>query len=222
MLKPPPPTELQTADRVYRELQLGILSGELQPRERLVERDLVTRFSVSRTPIREALTRLRDIGLVVSAGKRGVEVAAFTAEDVINIYFVREILEKAAAELIVKNISQEEIDEASQINDDFKLACDNANIADMILYNNNFHEALLRSTRNPIMSETLVNIRIKTFLFRYSLWMNRSSISISYEQHKDMLNALRSSSTEEYRRLVVDHMNVAKDAYLARSSRWFK
>lgn len=222
MLKAQTSIELQTADRVYRELQLGILSGKLQPRERLVERDLVTKFNVSRTPIREALTRLRDIGLVVPAGKRGVEVATFTTEDVLNIYYVREVLEKAAADLIVKNISPDDIEEASEINDRFKHACENANIAEMITYNNEFHERLLQSARNQIMSETLVNIRVKTFLFRYSLWMNRSSIDVSYDQHKDMLSALRRSSADEFKKLVIDHMNVAKDAYLARSNRWFK
>lgn len=214
-------TELQAADRVYRELQLAILSGKIQPRERLVERDLVAMFNVSRTPIREALSRLRDIGLLVPAGKRGLEVATFSTQEILNLYYVREVLERAAADLIAENITAEEIEEAAAINEKFKDACDRASITDMIRFNNEFHEKLLEASRNNILSDVLEKIRVRVFIFRYSLWSDKENIFQAIEQHLAMIDALRASSKEEFKRIVIDHMNVAKEAYLSRNNIWF-
>jgi DNA-binding GntR family transcriptional regulator len=68
--------------RVAKEIEEAILSGQFKPRERLVEMDLISRFGISRTVIREALKRLEAKGLVGSTPYRGVVVADLTVEEI--------------------------------------------------------------------------------------------------------------------------------------------
>ena len=94
---------------VLQKLENGILSGYFKPRERLVERDLLAHFDVSRTVIREVLKMLEGKGLVKITPYRGAIVVDLTAEEVEEIFFLRLKLEAIAAGLVVKNITDIEI-----------------------------------------------------------------------------------------------------------------
>src|SRR3989304_1182663 len=95
--------------RIPQEIEDAILSGQFKPRERLIEMDLISRFGVSRTVIREALKRLEAKGLVRTTPYRGAMVADLTVGEVEEIYFVRAELERIAARLVLKHITQREI-----------------------------------------------------------------------------------------------------------------
>jgi DNA-binding GntR family transcriptional regulator len=71
----PAPAPETLADRTYREVQYAIAAGELHPGEKVTERGLAERFSVSPTPVREAIRRLEQDGLIERAGPRTVVVA---------------------------------------------------------------------------------------------------------------------------------------------------
>ena len=87
---------------VLQKLENAILSGYFKPRERLVERDLLVHFDVSRTVIREVLKMLEGKGLVKITPYRGAIVVDLTAEEVEEIFFLRLKLEAIAAGLVVK------------------------------------------------------------------------------------------------------------------------
>src|SRR5918997_2561481 len=83
---------------VVRALEFDILLGRLRPRERLVEDALMTRFSAKRHVIRRALDELERIGVVVRARNRGAAVRDFSAQEVEEVYEIRELLQRHAAE----------------------------------------------------------------------------------------------------------------------------
>ena len=95
--------------RVSKEIEEAILSGRFKPRERLIEMDLISRFGVSRTVIREALKKLEAKGLIRTTPYRGAVVADLTVEEIEEIYFVRAELEKIAARLVLEHITQSEV-----------------------------------------------------------------------------------------------------------------
>ena len=84
------------ADRVTVELREAIFSGDLAPGERLVERKLAERLGTSHIPVREALTRLTQEGLVERLPHRGARVAALTSRDLEEISSLRTLLEQFA------------------------------------------------------------------------------------------------------------------------------
>src|SRR5258708_18534023 len=86
-------------DMAYEALKKRIIEVDLQPGERLVERDLADELKVSRIPLREALRRLAAEGLVVLVPHRGALVSPFTPADVRDLFDVRESLEVLAARL---------------------------------------------------------------------------------------------------------------------------
>ena len=104
-------------DLVYLELKHKILTGEIVSQTRLMEIDLSEKMNVSRTPIREAIKRLADDGLVKVEPRRGAYVANISIKDMLDVFEVREDMEGFAAKLAAERINEEEKLELA--NDDF-------------------------------------------------------------------------------------------------------
>jgi len=85
-----PPTIVQN---VYEAIRAAIVSGEMKPGDPLVEAALSERFGISKTPVREALIRLRRDGLVESAPHRVTRVVTPTASDIVHVCQLREWIE---------------------------------------------------------------------------------------------------------------------------------
>jgi DNA-binding GntR family transcriptional regulator len=83
-----------TVNRLRRE----ILAGALVPGERLVEEQVTRRFGISRAPLREALRLLAQQGLVEHLPRRGARVATMSDRDVLELYGLRDVLERYAVE----------------------------------------------------------------------------------------------------------------------------
>jgi len=92
---------------VFEALREDIVNGVIGANERLVERDLVERFGVSKTPVREALSMLRHEGLVRGRYYRGMKVVRLSAETLRELYELREVLEGLAARCAATNKNQE-------------------------------------------------------------------------------------------------------------------
>ncbi|MDO4246032.1 MAG: GntR family transcriptional regulator [Deinococcus sp.] len=90
-------------DGVYQHLRSAVLDGELLPGERLGEVELGQQFGVSRTPIREAMMRLTQDGLLVAEANKGVRVRTVTAAEARDTYTVREELDGLAAALAARH-----------------------------------------------------------------------------------------------------------------------
>jgi DNA-binding GntR family transcriptional regulator len=107
----PPSGEIETyslVDLAVSRLRREILSGQIEPGERLVEEQLTRRLGISRAPLREALRLLGQQGLVEHAPRRGARVATLSDRDVQELYAVRDVLERHAVEraLPVKDVSE--------------------------------------------------------------------------------------------------------------------
>ena len=82
---------------MYEELKSAIVDLRLAPGDPLREAALAEQLGVSKTPIREALTRLEQEGLVETTSFKGAVVSGYSRQDLIEIYELRELLENAAA-----------------------------------------------------------------------------------------------------------------------------
>jgi DNA-binding GntR family transcriptional regulator len=98
-------------DQVYLSLREAIVSAELEPGRRLSENELAERLGVSRTPVREALVRLRDERLVAIVPQLGTFVTLISNDGVADAAFVREALECAAIRLATERAAEEDLAE---------------------------------------------------------------------------------------------------------------
>jgi GntR family transcriptional regulator, rspAB operon transcriptional repressor len=98
-------------DQVYVALREGIVSAELAPGRRLSENELAEALGVSRTPVREALVRLRDERLVAIVPQLGTFVTLISTDAIADAAFVREALECSAIRLATERASERELEE---------------------------------------------------------------------------------------------------------------
>ena len=96
-------------EQVYAELEEEILSGELSPGTSLGEIALSERLGVSRTPIRSAIHRLAEEGIVETIANKGAVVIGITKQDLVDIYRIRVRLEGLASAIAAEKISEEGI-----------------------------------------------------------------------------------------------------------------
>src|SRR5690606_16334171 len=102
---------------MYEDLRRAILEGQLQPGERLWEERLAEQYRLSRTPVREVLTRLEVEGLVEQAPHRGCSVRSFSPAELQDIYDMRVLLEGYAARRAALNLSDDQLAELDRLNE---------------------------------------------------------------------------------------------------------
>jgi DNA-binding GntR family transcriptional regulator len=128
--------------KAFTHLEGAILTGELKPRERLVEQELAERLQMSRTPIREALRRLEERGLVRILPHRGAIVAELSPVDVENIYAVRSHLESLAARLAAERIGPRTIERVVDLESAQARLSAGRDVRALMHANDSFHDTI--------------------------------------------------------------------------------
>ncbi len=135
------------ASMVTERLRDSIVDGTLEPGSQLSEAELATRFGVSRGPVREALQRLIQEGLVRAEPHRGVFVPVLTDADVRDIYLAREALESAAVQHIMATSRAEETADALDVHVERMAEAEAADDWESVgRHDLDFHTALVAAT----------------------------------------------------------------------------
>jgi DNA-binding GntR family transcriptional regulator len=205
---------LSTAANQVFEIVVGdILAGILRPGDRISERDLVARFKLSRTPVREAIKRLFERGFV-EAGPKGVAViTVFKDEELRDLYSLRVQMESYAAPMTVANITPAEIDQLKRINKRYAAALAKRDLVQMLEVRAEFHALTARATKNRWLAEVLVMLRDRAYPVRHSHWQDAKRAGQTTEFHDAMIEALRQHDSKRYRDLVVQHVRAALEFY---------
>jgi DNA-binding GntR family transcriptional regulator len=151
----PMPVDVEALDRtlireeVYATLLEWIIDGTLEPGERLRDYDLAARLGTSRMPIREALRRLEDEGLVEAAANRWTRVSALDECTAQNIFPLLCSLEPLAMRLAGPNVTRADRDGMTAANAAFKRALETDNAAQASVADAAFHNAFVERAGNP-------------------------------------------------------------------------
>ncbi|WP_083851097.1 GntR family transcriptional regulator [Pusillimonas noertemannii] len=209
-------SKLTESDRVFDGIVTDILAGVLRPRDQLSERELVSRFGVSRTPVREAVKRLLERGFI-EPGPRGVAtVVDISLEDLRKLYALRQHLEATAAREIVANITPQEIADLKQINKEFSRALDQRDLVKMLEVRADFHAVLSAATRNRWLEQVLVMLRNKAYMVRHYHWQDFERAAATFDIHNQMIKALEQHDEEEFVQLVSQQIGAAIAVYANR------
>ena len=181
-------TRTSTAQRIEQALLEEISAGELAPGQRLDEVGLADRFGASRTPVREALSRLTAQGILVQGEKRGVFVAEYSREVLSQIFEAMHEIEAACARIVSQRLnflSRSEI-EAAQA--ECVAAAEAGDRPAYLRANEEFHQSIYRATGNPYMAEIASEFRRRTGPFRAKKFADRADLIASAESHMDLIN----------------------------------
>jgi len=196
MARQSPSNRESTGQRIESVLLDDIAAGILQPGERLDETKLAERFGVSRTPVREALSRLTAQGVLVVGEKRGVRVAQYSRGELAQMFEAMQEIESICARLANQRLTllaRSEI-EAAQV--DCKIAAEANDRLGYIRANEALHLAIYRATENQYIRELASDFRRKTGPFRAKKLETQADLRSSVESHEVLLAKIFSGDSQ--------------------------
>lgn len=146
------------ADVTYSTLRDAIISGQLQPGERLRQEALAQEMDVSQITVRDALNRLVGEGLAVRIPYKGVRVIALTQPDLADIYTMRKLLEGLAAEIAAEHITDDELAYLRELLPDTVVQADSESVLPAREANREFHETVIVASRRRFLIRVLRQI----------------------------------------------------------------
>jgi DNA-binding GntR family transcriptional regulator len=185
-----------TANAVYSALRHCILEGELQPGERLLSDDLAGRLGVSRTPVREALRKLEAEGYVVTTSGKGLIVRELSEKELEEVFFIREILEGAAARLAAENITSSQLVRLEELVEDMEVANKRGRMDVLRTLTGEFHGLVHHASRNDRLEVLLRDLQDSVRQFSSStLFAGRAAEALT--EHRALLKAIKARNGDD-------------------------
>lgn len=197
-------------------LKMAILTGELKPRERLVESDLISKFNIKRFAVRKAIQELAHRGFVELVPNKGARVADFSDKEVENIYVVRMNLEYLAAELAIANLTREKLSRLKQVQKEFTYAVRSGVLEDMVVKNEEFHRTFYWMTENRFLAEHLERLTNSIFFLRYHAYFLLGADAKSVEHHEAIIGAIEMRDVDRLKQVLKESIIYPKMIYLSR------
>jgi DNA-binding GntR family transcriptional regulator len=169
-------------------LRDAILSGELQPGNRLLQEEIAERYNVSPTPVREAIQQLVAEGVLQHSPYRGVQVAEANRDDVHEVYRIRSVVERLATEMAVPNLKISDVQRLRAVQEALEDALGKAEQQTPVKLNNEFHMRIYEAAAMPQLLQIIKMLWIKTPWDTLFVVPNRSRMVI--EEHRRVMDAI--------------------------------
>ncbi len=214
-MRPGPDSSLSSSGQeIFEALRDDIVFGRLNPRERLVEADLVMRFRLHRAAVREALAALEQAGLVDRQRNKGASVRDLQPEHVEQLYAVRMLLETAAVGTMPLPLDPDALELLVAIQRDHQRAVADNDLRRIFDHNNRFHRHLYTQSGNPVLVEMIEQCATRALTVRFHPYMDRSFLDRVCNDHWAMIEACQQCDRARLDALVREHLPLAKDRYL--------
>lgn len=202
------------SDGIARSLEEDIIFGRLKPGEKLPEEELSERFAASRHQVREALANLQLVGIVVKERNKGVSVRRFSTEEVLQMYEVREILQRQAALMIPLPVPSRVIDRLNLIHAEYENAISRRDYRAIHETNDRFHMEFFRLCGNDFLWQSIKQYMDLSYTIRANAF-NLEHQRLAHQEHAVMISLLSSRDSWALAQLCVDHIQYSKQQYLA-------
>jgi DNA-binding GntR family transcriptional regulator len=204
------------AEMIIKRLEMAILTGELKPRERLVESELISKFNVKRFAARKAIQELAYRGLVEVIPNKGARVVDISDKEVEDIYRVRMNLELLAAELTVERLTREKLTHLKKVQKNYAAAVESGVFEEMVSKNEAFHRTFYQMSENRFLAEHLEKLTNAIFTLRYNAYFLLGIAQRTIEDHEAVIQALEERDIEKLKRITKDSIIYPKMIYLSR------
>ena len=183
-----------SGEAAYRALMDSIRSGVFRPGDRLREEEVGERLSLSRTPVREALRRLEADGIVEHRPRIGAVIRKLEHAEVVELYEMRMVLERTAAEMAAKHGADAEFDTLDDLNN--VIEQERGNPAKAAAINQEFHHGLYLACRNRFLLEAARALNNSLLLLGPTTFSDKDRIAMVVRQHRDIVDAMRQGDAE--------------------------
>jgi len=205
------PVERRTTPGIIADqLRQRILDGTLPPGSQLGEVQLAQRLQVSRGPVREAMQRLIQEGLLVSRRHRGVFVIQLNQEDISDIYATRGVIERAAAEVLMRRDDRDVVATLEALVKDMDEAADARDWKRLSDSDLRFHETIVEASGSKRLSRMFGTLMAETRMCLAALEPAYPRPRDIVEEHGAMLDALANGRRDEALERIDAHMRRAE------------
>ncbi len=178
-------------DEVYDKLLTWIMDGVLRPGEKLLDRKLAEHMGVSRTPVREALRRLEDKGLVESSANRWTRVSEISVKEPEMIYPIIWTLNGLAASLAIGVLTDEDFKKMSRANKDLELALEKDDPVAASTADAAFHDVYIQRSQNAYLINILQDLKIRFRRFEINYFEGSPYARNSLQDHETIIATLK-------------------------------
>lgn len=200
-----------TRNRIYHDLRRAIITGQHRPEDRLEVEAIASSFGTSVSPVRDALQMLGQEGLVTIRPRSGYFVTRMTLKQLKDLLDLREILETAAIERAVENVTDEQLERLESIHNGYT-GDDPDSYERYTDENRNFHVCLAEASGNLALAEHIGKLldRLARFMV-----LSRSG-SIMLDSHRRIVEALRGRDAAGARKRLIEEIHNSRQTILDR------
>lgn len=178
---------------VYHKVRDAIRKGTLSIGERVTEADLAARFGVSRTPVRDAIVRLEADGLLTTEPRRGLIITDLSHQQIVELYFMREVLEGAAARQAAQSASDIELRTIAELAE--SETAHKGDFDELGEINVKFHQMIMLAAHNRYLLRSLSQLAVTMSLLP-SLLSKGTRADAAAQEHSEIVQALLSRNSE--------------------------
>lgn len=205
---------LPLRDVVFKTLRKAILTGQLQPGERLMEVHLANRLGVSRTPIREAIRKLELEGLVIMIPRRGAEVAEITEKSLKDVLEVRRALDMLCAELACDRITEEEMEKLKEACEHFAEVTKTEDLTEIAKADVALHDILIEATGNQRLQQMINNLAEQMYRYRFVYIKDVTKHDVLIKEHTIIYEAVKDRDKEKAAQAAKMHIDHQEESIL--------
>jgi DNA-binding GntR family transcriptional regulator len=195
------------ADFVFETLRDAIWDGRIARGVRIREEEIARNLGVSRTPVREALQRLQQRGLLVVGAGRGLVVAELSHLQVVELYAMREILEGSAARFAAQHASDTEIEILHRLQRELRQVKTDAMA--LVMLNRQFHQAIYHAAHNQYLMQALESLHDSLALLNHTTF-RMPKRKESDEEHRKIVLAIEKRDPDQAEQAARAHIRNAQ------------
>jgi DNA-binding GntR family transcriptional regulator len=197
--------------RAYEHIRRGILDATLPVGTALSEYQLAKEIGVSRTPVREALKRLEQEGLVRSVARRGTFVADLTLRDIVEVYQVRIQLEALAARVAAERMEPSQIKELLTELDRAERLAQQGRLDAAREHDIHLHKSIVESTSNGRLAQILSTLEDQVHRIRQRAMNHATRVPATLAEHRAVLEAIQKRDGASAERAMREHLQAARE-----------
>ena len=205
--------KITRAEELRLQLADEIVRGVLSPGAPLDETEIARRFSVSRTPVREALSQLVASGLVEARPRRGAVVARPTLDRLTGMFEAMAELEAICAGLAAERMTPIERHQLEAVHEELRVLSQAGNPDRFHEVNERFHNTVYAGSQNAYIAEITLATRVRVQPFRRAQFRNLGRLAKSHAEHDRVVVAILRGDKAGAAAAMRDHIELVRDEY---------
>jgi len=194
------------SSEVFLEITNALLKGLIKPGQRIVETKIASQMGISRSPVREAISRLESKGFLVKMPRKGVFVELVDRKKLNDVYLLRNVLERYATKELAKNPKYIYLKKLEYCLKGIREAANKKDVAILAEMDYNFHACICESTKNEELYKTWQNLFARSKMLFAIEGVNIDKIVNNPKEHEEILDAIKNSEVSKAKDLISKHI----------------